>query len=106
MSSEATFTMIAAAVISLLVEWSPRISLWWHALSETKKKQLMAAAIMILSIGSVGVKCAYYKSCPADPLARVGNIVLIFLLSAGAQQGLHRLTKRSKESVARLLARR
>lgn len=103
MSNEATFVMITAAIISLLVEWSPGVANWWHALTETKKKQIMAAAIMLLSIGSVGVECAYYKTCPADPLATIGNIVLIFLLSAGAQQGLHRLTRRSDESVKRLL---
>jgi hypothetical protein len=105
MSNEATFTMIAAAVISLAVEWSPGIAAWWHALPETKKQQIMALAIMFLSAGSVGVQCAA-KNCPADPWGTLGNIILVFLLSAGAQQGFHRLTRRSDESVARLLARR
>jgi hypothetical protein len=104
MSNEATFTMIAAALISLLVEWSPGVDVWWHALSETKKKQLMAAAVMLLSAGSVGVQCAA-KNCPADPWGTLGNVILVFLLSAGAQQGIHRLTRRSDESVRRLLAR-
>lgn len=105
MEQNASTAAIIAAIISLLVEWSPGVAAWWHAKTATQKQIHMAAAVALVTAGTVGVNCAAYEQCPADWLAWATQLFLTFLAAAAANQSVHRLLRRSDESVARLLAR-
>jgi hypothetical protein len=105
MTQNASVAAIVAAIISLLVEWSPGLAVKWHSLTAAQRQIYMALAVALVSAGTVGVNCAAYDQCPADWLAWVTQLFVSFLAAAAANQSVHQLTRRSKASVARLLAR-
>lgn len=95
MSEQITVAALVAVLVSLVLEWFPSLRGWWDRFSEAQKRGLMAAAVAVISVGVVGVNCAYYQACPADWLVAVRDIVLVFIATAAGQQGVHLLTKRA-----------
>jgi len=90
-----TPAVIAAALLSILLEWFPGLSTWWEGLSSRRKTTINALLIMLITGGSVYGKCRLWSNvCPVDVWAAVGEIVLTFLLAAAANQSIHAMTKR------------
>jgi hypothetical protein len=93
-TENASIAAIVATVISLLLEWFPRVRTWWEKFTSPQKQGMMAGVVALISLAVVGVNCARGLSCPADWWAVLANIFLTFLAAAAVQQGVHQLTKR------------
>lgn len=94
MIENASIAAIVAVVVSLLLEWFPALNGWWDGFSSSQKRGIMAAVVGVISLAVVGVNCAAYQTCPADWLATVRDIVLVFIAAAAGQQGTFLLAKK------------
>lgn len=90
-----TPALIVAAVLSILLEWFPKLSDWWHALTPARRAGINALLVALVSVGSVYGGCKVWGStCPADMWAAVWEIVVTALLAAAGNQAVHGMTKR------------
>lgn len=96
MESSISLAALVAVVVSLLLEWFPGLSTWWDGFSASQKRGIMAAAVGAISLAVTGINCAYYGTCPADWLAAVRDVVLVFIAAAAGSQGVHLLSKRTE----------
>lgn len=96
METNISLAALVAVVVSLLLEWFPGLSAWWDGFSASQKRGIMAAAVGAISLAVTGINCAYYGTCPADWLATVRDVFLVFIAAAAGQQGVHLLSKRSE----------
>lgn len=85
---------LLAVIVSMLLEWFPWLSTWWEQFTAAQKRGMMAGAVALISIGVAGVKCAAYQVCPADWIALVRDVFLVFVAAAAGQQGVYSLLKR------------
>lgn len=95
MNDELTVSALVAVIVSLLLEWFPKLRGWWDKFSESQKRGMMALAVMLISLAVVGVNCAAYDTCPADWIVAVRDLFLIFIATAAGQQGVYALLKRA-----------
>jgi hypothetical protein len=96
MENNVGLAAIVAVVVSLVLEWFPGLSTWWDTYSAAQKRGIMAAIVAAISIAALGINCAYYGTCPADWLAAVRDVVLVFIAAAAGSQGVHLLSKRTE----------
>ena len=85
---------LVAAVVSLLLEWFPKLNTWWERFKAAQKRGIMAGVVAVISVAVAGVNCAAYGTCPADWLRFVVEVFLVFVGAAAAQQGVYALAKR------------
>lgn len=86
---------LVAVVVSLLLEWFPKLNTWWEQFTASQKRGMMALAVALISIGVTGVNCAAYQVCPADWIVAVRDVFLAFVAAAAGSQGVYSLLKRS-----------
>lgn len=90
-----TISAIAAALLSLGMEYIPGIAPRYAALTETQKKLTMLILLVVTSGALFGLSCADvlgYVECTAQGgYELVGQI----LVALGVNQGVHKLTKRA-----------
>ena len=99
-SESLTPAIIAAAIVSILLEWFPGLSTWWEGLSSRRKTTINAMLIMLITGGSIYGKCKLWGDvCPADVWAAVAEVLVTFLLAAAANQSVHAMSR--KEVLAR-----
>lgn len=90
-----TPALLAAAVLSIVLEWFPGLSGWWEGLSSRRKTTINALLVALISGGSVFGNCRLWgTTCPADVWAAVGEIVLTFLLAAAGNQAVYAMTRK------------
>lgn len=95
MNETLTPAVIAAAILSIVLEWFPAVSGWWHGLTAAQRAGLNALLVALISVISVVGGCYWWgDSCPADAWATIGNILLVALLAAAGNQAVHGMTKR------------
>lgn len=99
MMTNAGVAAVVAVLLSLLLEWFPGLATRWDELSSSRKRGIMALAVLLISASSVGLNCYVRDVCPVDWLAWVTDALLVFIAAAAGQQGVHLLTKRPSEEV-------
>jgi hypothetical protein len=95
MTQSLTPAVIAAAVLSIVLEWSPGLSSWWHGLTPARRAGINALFVALISVVSVLGGCYWWGSvCPVNLWAAVGEILLTALLAAAGNQAVHAMTRR------------
>lgn len=90
-----TPALLVSAILSIVLEWSPGLSTWWHGLTPPKRAAINALLVALVSAVSVYGGCKLWGSvCPADMWASVWQIVVTALLAAAGNQAIHGMTKR------------
>ncbi len=93
--SSVTPAVIAAAVLSVVLEWFPGVSGWWDTLTAAKKTTLNALVVAFISVFVVYGKCRLWGStCPTEWWSALGEIVVVLLLAAASNQAVHSMTKK------------
>jgi hypothetical protein len=93
--STLTPAVLAAAVLSVVLEWVPRVASWWHALTPAKRAAINAMLVALISVVSVLGNCYWWgEVCPADLWAAIAEVLLTALLAAAGNQAVHAMTKR------------
>lgn len=95
MTENMTIATTIAVLLSLVLEWFPGLKPRWDLLSEAQKRGLMAAAVAVISVVVVLGNCYWWgEVCPEKWTGALLDIFMAFIVAAGVQQGVHRLTKR------------
>ncbi len=91
---------VLAALLALVFDWFPVISTWYGKLSETRKKQFMIAALLVVSAGLYGGVCAgiFITQYSCDK-AGMSGLFQVYLISIGINQGVHKLFKPTTPNV-------
>lgn len=90
-----TPAVLAAALLSLILEWFPGLAGWWAGLSPAKRAGINALLVALISVVSVLGNCYWWGDvCPADLWAAVGEILVVALLAAAGNQAVHLMTRR------------
>ncbi len=89
---------VLAGLCAILFDWFPVLSSWYGALSQLKKRQIMATVLLVI------ILTIYLGSCTGIfstglTCDKAGFAVLfqIYLVAIGINQGVHLLTKPGKE---------
>ena len=91
---ERTPALVFAALLALLLEWSPGVSAWWQSLTPARRTTLNAFGVALISIVAMLLGCWRGTACPADVWGAVGEFLLIALLSLGVNQAAYQVVKR------------
>ena len=91
---ERTPVFVFAALMALILEWSPGVSGWWQALTPARRTTLNAFGVALISIFSMLFGCWRGTTCPADVWGAVGEFLLVALLSLGVNQATYQVVKR------------
>lgn len=90
-----TPAVIAAAILSVVLEWLPGVAGWFGGLSSAKKTTVNALLVAAISAGAVIGNCYLWgNECPANPWGTFGGILLVLLLAAAGNQSVHAMTRR------------
>lgn len=90
-----TPAVIGAAILSVVLEWFPRVAGWFEGLSSAKKVQVNALLVALITAGAVLGKCYLWgNTCPDNSWQTYGEIVLLLLLAAAGNQTTHAMTRR------------
>jgi len=87
-------SFILAGLTAIVFDWFPGLAGWFGTLSELKKRQIMAAVLLVIVLavylGScTGILAAGY-SCDKAGFA---ELFQVFLVAIGINQGVHLLAK-------------
>lgn len=87
--------VLAAAILSILLEWLPKLSDWWHALTPARRAGINALLVALISVVAVVGNCYLWGDvCPANVWDAVGDILIVALLAAAGNQAVHAMTRR------------
>jgi pilus assembly protein Flp/PilA len=91
---------LLAGLVAILFDWFPGLTTWFGNLSELKKRQFMGL-LLALIVGVIFGGACYGLfstgfSCDATGAAAV---IQVWLIAVGINQGLHLLTKPSKDEL-------
>lgn len=90
-----TPAVIAAAVLSIVLEWIPGVAGWFSGLSSTKKTTINALLVASISAGAVLGECYLWgDTCSENSWNTFGGILLILLLAAAGNQATYSMTRR------------
>ncbi len=92
-------SFILAGLTAIVFDWFPGLAGWYRTLSELKKRQIMAAVLLVIVLavylGScTGIIAAGY-SCDKAGFA---ELFQVFLVAIGINQGVHLLAQPSKST--------
>jgi len=89
MTSESlTPAVIAAALLSIVLEWFP-------GLTPARRAGINALLVALISVVAVVGNCYLWGDvCPASIWDAVGDILIVALLAAAGNQAVHAMTKR------------
>ena len=96
MTSESlTPAVIAAALLSIVLEWFPGVASWFAGLTPARRAGINALLVALISVVAVLGNCYWWGDvCPEKWTATLMEIFIAFLVAAGVQQGVHRLAKK------------
>lgn len=90
-----TPAVIAAAILSIVLEWFPVVASWFGELSSAKKTTVNALLVAVISAGAVLGNCYLWgDACPDNPWGTFGGILLVLLLAAAGNQATYSMTRR------------
>lgn len=90
-----TPAVIAAAVLSVVLEWFPGVAGWWDGLTSAKRTTINALLVALISGFVVYGKCRLWGAvCPASWWSAIGEIAVVLLLAAASNQATHAMTRR------------
>lgn len=85
---------LLAGLAAIVFDWFPGLAAWFDGLSVLKKKQLMAAVLALIVASMYGLGCAGVLTL-ACTKQQIVDLVPVWLIAAGINQGIHQLTKPS-----------
>ena len=88
---QATPAVILAAILSVVMEWFPKLRDKWEELNENRKRGLMALGVAIITLITLGYNCYGRGECPADWTATVMSVLWVALMAAASNQLTHSL---------------
>ncbi len=91
---ERTPALVFAALLALLLEWSPGVAGWWQGLTPARRTTLNAFGVALISIVSMVIGCQRGQTCPADVWGAIGDFLLTALLALGVNQAAYQAVKR------------
>lgn len=92
---QVTPAVIAAALLSLILEWFPGLGDKWEELPAAKKTAINAALVALISIASVLGRCYWWGDvCPDSFWKAISGVLVTFLLAAAANQATYQATRR------------
>ncbi len=90
-----TPAVIAAAILSIVLEWFPGVAAWFEALTSPKKATINALLIAVIAAVTVLGQCYLWSNvCPENPWSAAGEILIVLLLAAAGNQAVHSMTRR------------
>lgn len=93
--SVVTPAVLAAAILSIVLEWFPGVAAWFADLSSAKKTTINALLVAVISIGTVVGRCYLWGStCPENMWSVIGEVLALFLLAAAGNQAVYAMTRR------------
>lgn len=93
--STITPAVIAAAILSIVLEWFPGVASWFEELSSAKKTTINALLVAVISGGTVIGKCYWWGStCPENLWSVAGEVLVLFLLASAGNQAVYSMTRR------------
>jgi len=96
MEIQLSLTAIAAGLLSIGLEYLPGIAPRYDRLSPQGKKLTMLILLVASAAGLYGLSCAdvlIYVACTTKGLLDLAGMIVVAIT---ANQGVHRLTKKSK----------
>jgi pilus assembly protein Flp/PilA len=88
---------VLAGLVAILFDWFPKLSDWFGALSELKKRQFMGALLALIVLVVFGGSCyGLFETGLACDQVGLAVLVQTWLIAVGINQGLHSLTKPGK----------
>lgn len=84
----------AGVILSVLLEWFPKWDAWFHELTNSQRRAVTAAAIVLVGVAVGSLSCAGWLdwlSCDANGWRAVLGAIFMALIGS---QGAHPLTKR------------
>ena len=93
-------TIIAAAVLSLALEYLPGVRVWFDGLTPAQKRQVNGLGVVAIAAAVFGLGCWPALSLPgwfpAVPCTQGGawEMIAAVAVALGVNQGVHSLTKR------------
>jgi len=90
-----TPAVIAAAILSIVLEWFPGVAAWFEALTSAKKATINALLIAAISAGAVLGQCYLWgDTCPENAWSVAGEILIVLLLASAGNQAVYAMTRR------------
>lgn len=86
-----TPAVLLSMLLSLSMEWLPKLRDWWAAQGENRKRGLMALGVAAISLGTMAFNCWGRGQCPADWWIAVRDVLFTMLVAATANQVTHLL---------------
>jgi Flp pilus assembly pilin Flp len=85
---------LAAGLLSILFDWLPGLAAWFDGVSELKKKQIIAALLLVIVLALYGGICSQiFSTAYTCDKAGFASLFEVLLISVGINQGIHALTK-------------
>lgn len=89
---------IAGAILSLAFSYIPKLNVWFAALSDETKRLIMAGVLALVAVGVYVGQCFlglwdYGFTCDK---AGIFQLVGIYIAAIVANQGVHRITPKTK----------
>lgn len=95
--TDLSLTVIAGALLALLFEYVPGLNSWYDTLDEQRKRLIMLVLVVLAGLGIFGLSCGntpwQYVECSVDGFWEVVGAIAVAI---AANQGVHRLTKKSE----------
>ena len=88
-------SFLLAGLVAILFDWFPGLTGWYDPLSPLKKKQIMAVVLAVIIAVIYGLGCAGIIAGLACTQSQIIELVNVYLVSIGINQGVHLLTKPS-----------
>jgi hypothetical protein len=96
--NEETLSLVAGAILSLLIEYFPGFRLWHERLSPEQKRWLMLGMITLVAVAIYFAYCHFSVSVPdlevSCNASGIINLLRIVIMVAISNQTTHKLIKR------------
>ena len=87
---------VAGIVLSLLFSYIPGLKSWYENLSGDYKSLIMLAALLVVTLGILGLSCIDWIDAVACDVTGIKELIWIFVLAAIANQGTYTVTRKLK----------
>lgn len=95
-----TLSLLAGAVLSLAFAYIPGLESEYQKLDSTRKRLVMAAALLAVTLVIFGLSCAGVKNYVACDQSGAWGLVEVYLLALVANQSAYAITKRPSRIAA------
>lgn len=90
-----TVAMFVSILMSVALEWLPKLRDWWEALPSQKKQHVIALLVFLTSVGVTYGQCYFRNVCVEDFDSFLTQAFITFVLALAGQQGFHSVLKRN-----------